>query len=116
MHGAIGETEKVEPNLTPLLDVVLQLIMFFMITVNFVRLDQINESIKLPSAQVAVPMDQAADNWVFLNMNRDGKLIVSSGENLDTPGRLGAYVQREKRALERAAREQGRRDELKIVI
>ena len=35
--SASAEGNETDPNLTPLLDVVLQLIMFFMITVNFVR-------------------------------------------------------------------------------
>ena len=38
MSASVDETLDV--NLTPLLDLVLQLIMFFMITVNFVRVDQ----------------------------------------------------------------------------
>ena len=62
MHGGGGD-ENLELNLTPLLDVVLQLIMFFMITVNFVARDQFNTQIQLPTAQVAAPLDQTADNY-----------------------------------------------------
>ncbi len=35
-----GHHNEAEPNLIPLLDLVFQLIMFFMITVNFVRVEQ----------------------------------------------------------------------------
>jgi biopolymer transport protein ExbD len=111
-----GAGEAAEPNLVPLLDLVFQLIMFFMITVNFVRLDQINEEVVLPPAQQAVPMDKAADNWVFLNMNKDGKLLVSTGESLDTPSKLKAYVERQRRTLESEARERGHVGEFKVVI
>src|SRR5438445_4970395 len=95
-HGG----EAGEPNLIPLLDLVFQLIMFFMITVNFVRVDQLNEDVALPVAQAAVPLDQSAHNYVFLNMNKNGKLLVGSGDDVSTPGKLRVFVDREKRKLE----------------
>ena len=49
-------SELRDPNLTPLLDVVLQLIMFFMITVNFVAAERSSdESMHLPVVQSTVP-------------------------------------------------------------
>src|SRR5439155_8000982 len=115
-HGPSDRGIKAEPNLTPLLDVVLQLIMFFMITVNFVRVDQLNEDIKLPVAQAAVPMDQSAEDWVFLNLDKDGKLAGTGAKGLDTPQKLKAHLQRERDALERANREKGKTGEPKIVV
>ena len=47
-----GSTEKCEPNLTPLLDLVLQLVMFFMLCANFV-VEQTSDKIKLPEAEAA---------------------------------------------------------------
>jgi biopolymer transport protein ExbD len=96
--------------------VVLQLIMFFMITVNFVRVDQLNEDIKLPPAQAAVPMDQSAEDWVFLNLDKDGKLAGTNVKGLDTPAKLKAHLQRERDNMERANREKGKSGELKIVV
>lgn len=111
-HGG----EAGEPNLIPLLDLVFQLIMFFLITVNFVSAEQLNEEVLLPTAQAAKPLDQSADNFVFLNMNKDGKLLVGSGDDVSTPGKLRVYVDREKKALDREARERGFQGELKVVI
>src|SRR5438105_2050405 len=111
MHGDEGD-----PNLIPLLDLVFQLIMFFMITVNFVRVDQLNEDIKLPVAQAAVPMDQSAEDWVFLNLDKEGKLAGTGTKGLDTPEKLKAHLQRERDALERANREKGKTGELKVVV
>jgi biopolymer transport protein ExbD len=111
MHG--GDREGA-PNLVPLLDLVFQLIMFFMITVNFVRVDQLNEDIVLPVAQAATPLDQTAEDWVFLNLDKDGKLIGTI-ENLDTEGRLKAYLQTERLRLQREAEEKGKKD-LNVVI
>ena len=44
-----GSSDKCEPNFTPLLDLVLQLVMFFMLCANFV-MDQTSVEIKLPDA------------------------------------------------------------------
>lgn len=96
------ESDAADPNLVPLLDVVLQLIMFFMITVNFVRVDQFDDSISLPVAQAAVPLDNTAEEWIFLNMNAEGKLIGPlSNFSLDTPGKLKQYLGREREDLKR---------------
>jgi biopolymer transport protein ExbD len=113
IHGA--GAPPADPNLTPLLDLVLQLIMFFMITVNFVQTDQINEEVVLPVAQAAVPMDQTAEDWVFLNMDKNGKL-VGFQEEMKTQGQIKAYLQSRRQELEMAARERGQKRDINIVV
>lgn len=66
-HGPAGEGGNAEPNLTPLLDVVLQLLMFFMMCVNFVS-EQVNEDIVLPRSQAVKPMDKAEADYLFINL------------------------------------------------
>ena len=66
-HGGGSEGGVAEPNLTPLLDVVLQLLMFFMMCVNFVS-EQVNEDIKLPSSQAVKPMDKNDPDVLFVNV------------------------------------------------
>lgn len=56
MSAPSGE-DKCEPNLTPLLDLVLQLVMFFMLTANFDKLDK-NKDVILPKASQLVPPDR----------------------------------------------------------
>jgi len=107
--------EAGEPNLVPLLDLVFQLIMFFMITVNFVRLDQINEEVTLPMAQAAVPLDTSADEYVFLNINKEGKL-VGMLEDMNGGRKLEEYLKTKMIHLERTARLQGDKTEPKIVM
>jgi biopolymer transport protein ExbD len=63
-HGSDDNTA--EPDLTPLLDLVLQLLMFFIINVNFVS-EQVNPDIKLPQSESARPMDKPAERDIFLN-------------------------------------------------
>jgi len=67
------ESERVEPNLTPLLDVVMNLIMFFMITINFVN-DQLNANVLLPdsvSAQELPPKTET--DWLVINIEIERK-------------------------------------------
>jgi len=69
-HGGGGDGGVTEPNLTPLLDVVLQLLMFFMMCVNFVT-EQVNEEIKLPESASATAMDKAdTDSVLFINLQQ----------------------------------------------
>jgi len=111
------DSEGLDVNLTPLLDLVLQLIMFFMITVNFVRVDQFDNSITLPMASQAVPLDNTAEDWIFLNLDGGGKLVGTlSTFVLDTPQKLKVHLMREKESLERIARDRGKLGEVKIVI
>ncbi len=69
-----GKSE--EPNLVPLLDLVLQLVMFFMVCANFV-MEQVNETIKLPPAIASKPLDKSGDKALFLNINTKGEVLLS---------------------------------------
>jgi biopolymer transport protein ExbD len=66
-----GSTEKCEPNFTPLLDLVLQLVMFFMLCANFV-LEQTSVEIKLPQAIAAKALEKSEEDVVYLNVNEQG--------------------------------------------
>src|SRR5438309_11388258 len=99
--SASMESEGVDPNLTPLLDLVLQLIMFFMITVNFVRVDQFDDAIHLPVATSAMTLDSTAEDLVFLNLSKDGTLVGTlSGFQLNTPEKIKVHLMQEKDNLE----------------
>ncbi|MGE3818419.1 MAG: ExbD/TolR family protein [Isosphaeraceae bacterium] len=58
MSGTIS-TMRAEPNLTPLLDIVFQLITFFMLLINFSK-DNYDARVKLPVAGSARPVDDGA--------------------------------------------------------
>ena len=62
-HG--GGDDIAEPDLTPMLDLILQLLMFFIINVNFVS-EQVSADIKLPSSESARPIDKADPGAIFL--------------------------------------------------
>lgn len=68
---------RCEPNLTPMLDMVLQLVMFFMLCANFVA-DRANKSIKLPDAIQAKALDKNVDSVLFLNIDGDGDVLLAN--------------------------------------
>jgi biopolymer transport protein ExbD len=86
---------KAEPNLVPLLDLVFQLIMFFMICVNFVG-EQVNADIQLPTSQSARPMDKTDLDVLFLNLDAQGHVHVpGEAQPLTTQGAVQAYLRRQ---------------------
>src|SRR5215471_10737810 len=87
-----GNTEKCEPNFTPLLDLVLQLVMFFMLVTNFV-LEQTSVDIKLPTAFAAKALDKSEGDAVFLNVNSDGKVELTPAQRRGDSSTLDNEVQ-----------------------
>lgn len=82
-----GSSDKCEPNFTPLLDLVLQLVMFFMLCANFV-MDQTNVEIKLPEAAAAKAIESSEQYVYFLNVNQEGRVIFPAGARpVDTTGK-----------------------------
>ncbi len=79
MAVSMGNEIKAEPNLTPLLDVVFQLITFFMLVINFSQ-DNFDSRIKLPVAGSARPQDDAtklAEERLVLNVDNQGNLLFN---------------------------------------
>ncbi len=80
MSSSMNSSEvKAEPNLTPLLDVVFQLITFFMLVINFSQ-DNFDSRIKLPVAGSARPQDDAgklAEERLVLNVDGQGHLLFN---------------------------------------
>jgi biopolymer transport protein ExbD len=91
-HG--GSDEKpAEPNLVPLLDLVLQLIMFFMIVSNFV-VEQLDQSIVLPTAATAKSLDRTESNLLFINVDETGRLLPVDAEPMLDPRQIENYMRR----------------------
>lgn len=65
-----------EPNLTPILDMVFQLITFFMLVINF-KTAAMDLDLKLPVVGSARPVDtQGQEDLLILNINSQGQLRV----------------------------------------
>ena len=93
-HGGVGTghgAQSAEPNLTPLLDMVLQLVMFFMLVANFV-MDELSDKINLPIASQAKPLTAKDPNVHYLNVTKDGKVILPVGDPLSTPEQITFHM------------------------
>lgn len=103
-HGPSSGAEKSEPNLTPMLDMVLQLVMFFVMVANF-TMDQVSEDVKLPVAQSARPGDKSETDVLYLNLNAEGKLMAPGRElPLNSIAEVNTYLKQQYKDAEEAAR------------
>jgi biopolymer transport protein ExbD len=78
MAGAVNLELHAEPNLTPLLDVVFQLITFFMLVVNFTA-ENYDQRVHLPVAGSARPVEdtqRVSEDRIVLNVDNAGHLLV----------------------------------------
>src|SRR5215207_2884053 len=80
MSASMSSEMKAEPNLTPLLDVVFQLITFFMLVINFSN-ENYDQRVRLPVAGSARPIEEgeksALEDRLVLNIDRQGHLLMS---------------------------------------
>jgi biopolymer transport protein ExbD len=76
--------ENVDPDLTPMLDVVMQLLMYFIMCVNFLA-DEMTEDIKLPAGATARPIYKGEGDILLLGILSDGKVKVFGREAMDLP-------------------------------
>jgi biopolymer transport protein ExbD len=88
--GGSGEVSA-DPNLTPLLDLVLQLVMFFMLVTHFVT-EELSDRIKLPIATQAKPLTAKDTNFMYLNVDKTGKVIVAVGDPLTSDAEIKTYL------------------------
>src|ERR1700749_4440885 len=86
--------EKAEPNLTPLLDMVFQLITFFMLVINF-KGASLDLSLKLPVLGSARPLEHTGKQEpLLLNVDAEGK-VKAYGQYVD----IEEHMERETRLL-----------------
>lgn len=73
-----GQRTEGEADLTPMLDMVFQLITFFMLVTNF-KAASLELSLRLPVVGSARPVDtQGEESLLVLNVNKEGQLVVYS--------------------------------------
>lgn len=90
-------TEIKEGDSTSMIDMVFQLVAFFMVLINFNEADQ-NERIKLPGSELARPPDGAIPHAITLHVTRDGTVIYGGDEV--QPSQLKRFLQSELNVLE----------------
>ena len=98
-----------EGDLTPMIDMVFQLVAFFMVLINFSKVDQ-DQVIKLPYSNLVKPPEEARDNILTLQIKEDGNVILG-GETIDMEG-----VERKLRQEIRVIQKENRKPADTIVI
>ncbi len=101
MSGSMNSESSAEPNLTPMLDLVFQLITFFMLVINF-KAASMDLTLKLPVVGSARPVDtQGTEELLILNVDSLGKLNVYG-----LPKDVDSYVKAEARSSRRSAKQE----------
>ena len=75
----------VEVNLIPMIDIVIQLITFFLMLVNFDNSNK-DERIRLPIADLAKPSEMDIDEPLTLSINGRGEVNTGLGDLVDADG------------------------------
>ncbi len=70
------KVEVLEGDLTPMIDMTFQLIAFFMLLINFSKVDRA-EDILLPKSVLAVPPEERPDYQIILNLQPDGSVVFA---------------------------------------
>jgi biopolymer transport protein ExbD len=69
------DSKAAEGDMTSMIDMVFQLIIFFMVLINFSQDDQ-NQAIKLPSSELAKPAEAPLENPIVLNLAFNGNVYL----------------------------------------
>ena len=74
--SSLHSADQCEPNLVPILDMVFQLITFFMLVINFKAMD-VDKELILPIVGAADPVDQENQgDLLVINVRNDGSIQV----------------------------------------
>jgi biopolymer transport protein ExbD len=93
MSASMSSDSSAEPNLTPILDMVFQLITFFMMVIN-IKTASIDKSLRLPIVGTAVAVEsKGVEDLLVLNINKEGDLIV-----FDTKRDVERYIAQQAKA------------------
>jgi biopolymer transport protein ExbD len=88
-----------EGDLTPMIDMTFQLIAFFMLLINFSKVDRAEE-IMLPVSELAVPPDGSIEFKMILNLEPGGNVIFA-GQRIQSIDVMGPILNQEIRNAER---------------
>jgi biopolymer transport protein ExbD len=103
MSGSTSREVKAEPNLTPMLDMVFQLVTFFMLVINF-KSAALDLSLKLPVVGSARPVDsKGQEELLVLNIDNLGTLNVYGAKKRDRE--IESYIAGEAQASLLTARQ-----------
>lgn len=83
-----------EPDMTAMVDMTFQLIVIFMVMINFSDMEQ-DQRVNLPASELAIPPETSYDEPLTIQMTAED-LIVFGGQDMDLDG-LRAAIRLEPR-------------------
>lgn len=111
MVKKIDTSSMLKFDMTPMIDCTFQLVIFFMLTLNY-SMEEQDERIKLPSSELAKPMEAMAETNIMLQMTKNGMVLIG-GDEVPIQG-LRPLLDRERQVI--VARKGGNLREATIVI
>lgn len=113
-HGGGGES--VNPDMTPMLDMVFQLITFFMLVLNF-KAASLDLELKLPVVGSARPVETGgASDLLILNINQKGELKIFGDIKEDIEGYIATEAEASRMAARRRHRDFKDTDDLPTIV
>lgn len=89
-----GEMPSAEMDMTPMIDMVFQLIAFFMMLINFSQAET-NKRIELPLSALAIPVEDTDDhNFITLHVDDKNETIVMAADDYSLTTLEGALAKR----------------------
>jgi biopolymer transport protein ExbD len=114
-HHATHAEVSTEPNLVPLLDLVLQLILFFMMCANFV-MEENDQTIQLPLSQMAKPIPETGPDVVHLSIDDEGRVRVVGRKTMTQDDEVVAYLRDVSDAARLAMSDRNETGDLKTLV
>lgn len=94
------QTDKIEMDMTPMIDMTFQLITFFMMLINFSQTEQ-DARVELPTSALAKPADESGkEDLLVLQFTKHGTVLVM-GDEVKVGTALEGIVERERRVFGR---------------
>ncbi len=104
-----------EGDMTPMIDMVFQLIAFFMVLINFSEVEQ-DQRVNLPLSELAKPPEVAYEKPITLQMTEDEGIILNAGgADLLSIEELRIALKREAQII-RAAGEDVRLSDVTVIV
>jgi biopolymer transport protein ExbD len=88
MRVKAKKVDLAEGDLTPMIDMVFQLIAFFMVLINFAQTES-NDRVQLPSSQLVKPPEVALEFPIILHIAQDGEVILGGDDYTAETLRVG---------------------------
>jgi biopolymer transport protein ExbD len=104
--------ERLTFDMTPMIDCTFQLVIFFMLTLNYSQQD-LDDRIKLPASELAKPVEVVQDTSIVLQLTEQNTIYVA-GEEMPVSG-LRNLLGRERKLIEASPRRRNLKEAIVVI-